>query len=306
MKKPQIALFTGILLISIFPVLVKIALTSAMVSAFYRMAIPAAILLPYMLISKKLKFPNKNLVLRTVGCGIMFASDLALWNVSIQMSSATQATLLTNLAPIWVGIIAFLFLPTKPKSAFWIGTALAMIGVVIFIGTDIISTLSFDTAFIFGTLSGIFYAFYILLSKDVLDKVEVLPFVTVSFTSSAVFIGIINLFIGEPFVGFTFDGWTVLLIQGILCQLVAWQLISYATKKMRATRVSLSLLAQGVFAAIIAWAFIGEYLSLENVIGGTLILAGIAVTFYEPKQKINSIRFKIPEKIKALRQGIRA
>ncbi len=300
MKKPQIALFIGILLISIFPVLVKIALTSAMVSAFYRMAIPAAILLPYMLITKKLKFPSTRLMLRAAGCGIMFASDLALWNVSIQMSSATQATLLTNLAPIWVGIIAFLFLPTKPRPAFWLGTAIATIGVVIFIGMDVITSLSFDTAFILGTLSGVFYAVYILLSKEVLEKAEVLPFVTVSFTSSAVFIGLINLFIGEPFVGFAFDAWTVLIIQGVFCQLIAWMLISYATKQMRATRVSLALLAQGVFAAIIAWAFIGEYLSIANVIGGILILVGIAVTFHEPNTKLGKMKYEISKEKEGL------
>jgi drug/metabolite transporter (DMT)-like permease len=39
-------------------------------------------------------------------CGVLFASDVAVWNIAIQNSSATQASLLVNLAPLWVGIIS--------------------------------------------------------------------------------------------------------------------------------------------------------------------------------------------------------
>jgi drug/metabolite transporter (DMT)-like permease len=37
---------------------------------------------------------------------VLFASDVAVWNIAIQNSSATQASLLVNLAPLWVGIIS--------------------------------------------------------------------------------------------------------------------------------------------------------------------------------------------------------
>jgi drug/metabolite transporter (DMT)-like permease len=37
--------------------------------------------------------------------GVLFAS-VAVWNIAIQNSSATQASLLVNLAPLWVGIIS--------------------------------------------------------------------------------------------------------------------------------------------------------------------------------------------------------
>ena len=61
-------------------------------------------------------------------CGILFSSDVAVWNIAIQDSSATQASLLTNLAPLWVGIGSFFFLRIKPATNFWIGTAIAFLG----------------------------------------------------------------------------------------------------------------------------------------------------------------------------------
>ena len=148
MKKPRIALFLGIICISIFPVLVRLQLSSGLISAFYRMAIAAVVLVPYVYFTKQLRFPSWRWLLPTVLCGIIFASDIAVWNISIQESSATQATLLTNLSPVWVGIISFFFLKNKPRPTFWAGATVAMAGIVVFLGWQTFREMSFDRAFI--------------------------------------------------------------------------------------------------------------------------------------------------------------
>ena len=284
MKKARIALFIGILSISLFPVIVAMKLTPGLTSAFYRMAIAATALLSYVTITGTLKVPSVQTGLLAALCGILFAADIAFWNLSIQLTTATQGTLLTNLAPIWVGVIAFLFFKNKPRRSFWLGTLFAISGIVIFIGIDIFLSLSFDRGFILGIFSGFFYALYILLSKEVLNKMEVVSFITLSSTSSALFLLIINIVANQPLWGFSSAAWVSLLIQGLVSQLLAWLLISYATKRMRATRLSLSLLSQVVFASILAWIFIGEVITYQKAIGGTLILVGIAITFYEKKE----------------------
>ncbi len=284
MKKARIALFIGILSISLFPVIVAMKLTPGLTSAFYRMAIAATALLSYVTITKSLKVPSVQTGLLAALCGVLFAADIAFWNLSIQLTTATQGTLLTNLAPIWVGVIAFLFFKNKPRRSFWIGTLFAIVGIVVFIGIDVFLSLSFDRGFTLGIFSGFFYALYILLSKEVLNKMEVVSFITLSSTSSALFLLIINIAAKQPLWGFTSAAWTSLLIQGLVSQLLAWLLISYATKRMRATRLSLSLLSQVVFASILAWIFIDEVITIEKAIGGALILLGIAITFYEKKE----------------------
>src|SRR5690606_31447666 len=165
MKKPRIALTLGILCISIFPILVKLNLTSGLISAFYRMAIASAILVPYVLITKRFRMTSKKAFFLSVICGVVFGLDVGVWNIAIQQSTATQATLLTNLSPVWVGIGAFLFLSDKPKRNFWIGTLVAIIGMVLLVGFDLFLNFDFDLAFIFGVLSGMLYAIYMLTSK---------------------------------------------------------------------------------------------------------------------------------------------
>ncbi len=280
MTKPRIALVIGIIFISIFPILVKLSLSPGVISAFYRMAIAAALLVPFAVLTKKLKIPNVKLLSLTVLCGLIFAADVAVWNIAIQESTATQATLLTNLSPVWVGVGAFFFLKNKPTTNFWIGTAIAIFGMIMLVGFRFFLELDFDLAFVFAILSGVFYAIYMLLSKYVLYEVEVLPFITVSTLSSAFFLAILSYFIGQPFSGFSNMGWVVLVVQGVVCQLLAWLLLGYATKHMRATRVSVSLLGQAVLTTILAWLFIGEEVSFQMILGGIILLFGIRITFY--------------------------
>jgi drug/metabolite transporter (DMT)-like permease len=117
----------------------------------------------------------------------------------------------------------------------------------------------------------------------VLYDVEVLPFITLSTLTSAVFLGILSYFMNEPFTGFGETGWISLIIQGLVCQLAAWLLLGYATKHMRATRVSVSLLGQAVLTTIFAWMFINEEVTLQMIVGGIILLFGIRVTFYSKK-----------------------
>ena len=288
--KPRLALAFGILCISIFPILVKLRLTPGLISAFYRMAIAFSLLLPYMLITKKFKLPQKKYILLAIVCGVLFASDVAVWNIAIQESSATQASLLTNLSPLWVGIISYVFLKVKPATNFWIGTTIALFGMAMLVGFKFFLELDFDNAFMLAVLSGIFYSIYLLVSKKALSQIDVLSFMTISLLASSIYLAIACLFMNEPFTGFTDMGWFVLLLQAVVCQLMAWLSISYATQHMRPTRVSLSLLAQAVITALLAWVFLDEKITINMVIGGLILLIGIRITFYTKTLSIKNLK----------------
>ena len=293
--KPRLALVFGILCISIFPILIKLKLAPGLISAFYRMAIAVSLLLPYVLITKKFKLPEKKYLILAILCGILFASDVAVWNIAIQKSSATQASLLTNLSPLWVGIISYLFLKTKPATNFWIGTIVALFGMAMLVGFGFFLDLNFDNAFILAVLSGILYSIYLLVSKKALSHIDVLSFMTISLIASSLYLAVVCIWMNEPFSGFSNSGWLVLLTQAIVCQLMAWLSVSYATQHMRPTRVSLSLLGQAVLTSILAWAFLDEKITINMVIGGIILLLGIRITFYTKTFSIKKIFNKTKE-----------
>lgn len=277
--KVRFALFAGILLVSIFPVLIKMEFASGLISAFYRMAIAASLLVPYALFTGNYKISSLKHLLAALLCGCIFASDIAVWNISIQSSTATQATLLTNLSPVWVGVFSLVFLNVRPSSNFWLGVVIALFGLVLLIGIAVFMALSFDLAFGLGILSGVLYALYFLVSKYVLQQVSVLPFMTYSTLAASIYLGILNLSFDEAFFGYSLQAWMAFAVQGLLCQLTAWLLLGFAIKHMRPTRVSLTMLSQALVTAVLAVALLREEVTIQMLIGGLFILLGIGVTF---------------------------
>lgn len=283
--KIRLSLFAGIMLISVFPVLIKMELASGLISAFYRMAIASLLLLPFGIFSKKLKRISLKDLLLTMLCGAIFASDVTVWNISIQKSTATQATLLTNLSPMWVGVFSLIFLKIKPVMNFWIGMLVAFLGMVLLVGIQVFLHLSFDLAFGLAILSGVLYAIYFLISKKVLSRIDVFTFITYSTLTAAFYLGGLSFIFKQVFFAYSSKAWIVFVVQGVLCQLAAWLLIGYAIKHMRSTRVSISMLGQALFTAVLAALFLGETITQQMIIGGILILVGIYITFH-PKQLI--------------------
>lgn len=155
----------------------------------------------------------------------------------------------------------------------------ALSGMVVIVDLHFFAQFGFDPAFIFGILSGIFCAIYLLVSKKVLAQMDIASFILINLFASSVFLGIINLLAGEAFYSFGLTSWAILTIQGVVCRLIAWLAINYAIKHIRTTRGSLSLLAQAFATAILAWAFLGEASTLQMVFGGIMLLLGIATTF---------------------------
>jgi drug/metabolite transporter (DMT)-like permease len=279
MLNPRVSLLIGLLCISIFPVLVKWTPVSGLTSAFYRMFFGFMFLLPWLIVKRKFIWPDKKLLIPIALCGIIFATDIAVWNLAIHYSNATQATLLTNLSPVWVGIGAFLFLKDKPRANFWIGTFIAVAGMIVLIGPSAFMEMRLDKGFALAVISGMLYASYMLVSKSVLNKIDIISFMTVSMAVSSVYLLMICLFYQTPLWNFSGTVWSVFVVEGLICQLLGWLTISYAIKKMNAQRVSLSLLSQALVTGILAWLFIDEAITLPMIVGGIIILAGIAITF---------------------------
>ena len=94
-------LLFGILCISWSAIFVKLSDVSGLSSAFYRMFIGFLGVLPIWYFRKKPMTDMKSIRIAVL-CGVIFAFDIAVWNISIIMTKAAISTLLANLAPVWV------------------------------------------------------------------------------------------------------------------------------------------------------------------------------------------------------------
>jgi drug/metabolite transporter (DMT)-like permease len=267
-------LFLGILCISWSAIFVKMADVSGLSSAFYRMFIGFLAVLPIWFFRGK-PVKDKKSVRIAILCGVIFACDIAVWNISILLTKAAISTLLANLAPVWVGIGAILFLKEKPGKIFWIGTAIALFGVAIIVGPDKIYNSRLNGGHFLAILASLFYAFYLLIMRKGRLHLDTISFSMISMLSSSVVLFIISVFTGVQLGGFSIQSWEALVGVGLISQLGGWLAINYAMAYLPATIASVSLLSQSVFTALIAIPVLGEKLTHMELFGALIVLGGI-------------------------------
>jgi drug/metabolite transporter (DMT)-like permease len=280
---PKASLIIGILCISFSPIFVKLAGADPLASGFYRIFIAWLCLLPYCIIKGYLKINRKELIIALIG-GVVFGADIAVWNLSLVKTSATVSTLIANLAPVWVGLISYLVFKKKSGKLFWIGTWVAIFGMVILVGYQNILSLQFNIGIPLALLASFFYAIYIVITRGILQKISTITFMFYNMLAGSIFLLIINIFRHNELVYFSSTAWLCFLGMGLLCQLAGWLTINHTLRFLESTKVSIALLSQTVIAGFLAIWFLKETLELKEVIGSVIVLAGIAVTFLKPRK----------------------
>ena len=139
---------------------------------------------------------RKDILLSCLG-GVIFAADIALWNQSLKMISATVSTLLANLAPVWVGLISYFILRKKSGKLFWIGTWVAIAGMVVLVGLNNLIQLQLNIGILYAIVASMLYATYMLVTKDILKRVGTIPFMFYSMLASCIFLLILCLILGN-------------------------------------------------------------------------------------------------------------
>lgn len=239
-------------------------------------------MVPYCISKPNLKVKRKDLILALIG-GLVFAADIALWNLSLKMISATVSTLLANLAPLWVGLISYFLFRKKVEKLFWTGTGVAIAGMLVLVGLREVLHLQFGLGFVFAVAASMLYAIYILITKNILKRIGTITFMFYNMLAALVFLFIICLINGDTLIHYSVANWLYFAGMGILCQLLGWLAINYSIRYLASTKVSITLLSQTVVAGLLAMLMLNEVLGTHEIIGSLIVLAGIAITFLKPQ-----------------------
>ncbi len=275
---PKASLVIGIICISFSPIFVRLTGASPLTSGFYRIFIAWLCLAPYCIAKGHLKISRRDLITALIG-GAVFASDIAVWNISLFKISATVSTLLANLAPLWVGLLSFLLFRKRAGMLFWMGTVIAILGMVVLVGYQHILALQFNVGILLALLASFLYAVYIIITKGILKNVSTLTFMFYNMLAGSAVLLIVNLVMHNNITNFPPHDWLYFVGVGLICQLTGWITINYSLGYLDSTKVSVALLSQTVIAGFWATLFLNETLEINELIGSVIVLAGIAVTF---------------------------
>jgi drug/metabolite transporter (DMT)-like permease len=276
------ALALGIVCIALSAIFVKLAIgVPGTVSAFYRVAIAAvALAFPFARgQARKRRAGGVRLGWRiwtlAVVAGVFFALDLAFWNTSLGVTSAANATLLGNDAPLVVGLGALILFGERPRATYWLGLVVALLGMSVIVGWDIFTRSALGGGDLLALLAGVFYAGYLLTTQRIRATMDTLPSLWVPGATGAVLLLAFILATGQALTGYSLNAYLALLGLGLISQLVGWLAINYALGHMPASIVSVTLLAQPILTALFAVVLINETLESRQVVGGLIALVGI-------------------------------
>jgi drug/metabolite transporter (DMT)-like permease len=263
------------------PLFVRWAGVPALAAAFYRVLIAAVVLVPWRLIHRSGRVGHSRAVTLALLGGAFFAGDLAFFNSAVLRTSAANAVLLGNNAPIFVGLGTWLFLRRRPRAAFWMGLALALAGCAYIVMSDAgkTSAAAHDgtTGDFLALTAAVFWAAYMLTTEHVRTEMDTLTFNTVAIAGSVAALFLACAALRVPLWGYSARAWGALLALGFISQLAAYFALVYALGHLRATVTSVSILAQVPLSALLAALFLGEPLSSTQIAGGLVVLAGIYV-----------------------------
>jgi len=208
--------------------------------------------------------------------GIFLAGDLAAWHTSLHMTSVTNSTLLANMAPIFVTVASWLFLRQRISGSFVAALALSIAGVVVLNGASFsVGGGSHVRGDAVAVGAACFYAGYFIFLARARQTFSTSVVMLWSTIAATICVLPIALLAERAFLPHTLAGWAVVVGLGWLVHAGGQGLIAFSLAWLPATFSSLTLLIQPVVAAGLAWIVLGEPLRMPQVIGGSIVIAGI-------------------------------
>ena len=280
------AVVAGALLIAFAAIFVRLSHIPPTATAFQRMLLALPLFAVWILLDRRRHRRRgegdppaltRTQVRGLVLAGLFFAADLGAWHFSVMMTSVANATLMANMAPVFVTIAAWALFREKVKPTFLAGLVLALGGATLLMRTSLAFGQRHLAGDGLGLLTACFYAGYLLTAKDLRGSLSTVRLMAGSTVVSGVALGLAALALGEQLFPRDLEGWLLVLALAWTCQVAGQGLIAFGMAHLPASFSAVSLLVQPAGTALLGWAILGEAVGWWQLAGGIAVLAGIAL-----------------------------
>lgn len=268
-----LALILGAAAIGFAPIFVRLSEVGPVATAFHRVALSLPVF-AVMAVGQGLPRGRRM----WAGCGlagVCFAGDLSVWHMGILLTSVANATLFTNLAPVFVALGLWLIWGERPSRRFVVALTVAMGGAVLLMGGSLRLSADRLAGDALSVLSGAFYGGYILAVGRSRATLSTAILMLASGAVAAALLLPVAVLLGETIFPVSIQGWAVLVGVAVISQVGGQGLIAWGLAHLPASFGAVVLLVQPLVAAMVAWALFGEALGWLEMAGASVILLGI-------------------------------
>ncbi|MDX2274861.1 MAG: DMT family transporter [Hyphomonadaceae bacterium] len=271
----------GAALLGLTPIAVRVSEVGPQATSFWRFVFALPILFVLMLVGRPK--PDRAQTGWLLAAGLLFGLEMSLWAQALGLTTVVNATLLTNMTPIFAALIGWLVLRERLSAGVLGGGAIALGGALLLAlgraqaGEGAPQT---DTALIgdaLGLSAAVGYAGYLLIVRSLQGRVGIGATMFWATLSACVFVLALALILGEELLPQTWRGWALLIALALVGQVAAQGLIAWGVGRLPIVISSVLLWLQPLSAALLSWLLFEEALGAVALAGAALILAGLFV-----------------------------
>ena len=287
--KTYLILFGGVFALSTSAIWVRLAGAPSGVTAFYRLGITAAVLLPFFLLSKSCRAEVKALRrgqwLEIAAAGAFLALHYLLWFESLNYTSIASSTVIVSLQPLFSILLERMLLKSRFRPAALVGCGIALLGsAIIGFGDFQISGLSLLGDILAFVAAGVISGYY-FLGQTIRKEVSALTYSVLAYFASSVVLLACTLVRGEPLVGYSGESWLAFVGIALIATVGGQFVFNLLLKLLPASAVTMSILGEPVGTCILAYLFLHESISARQLLGIVTIIGGLSVYFLAPDFK---------------------
>jgi drug/metabolite transporter (DMT)-like permease len=289
---PYLVLFIGVLIASTAAIMINQAITLGahpLTVSAGRVAGAALILTPIAWLSNgdELRRIERRDWLWGFLSGVFLAIHFAAWISSLAYTSVASSTALVTTNPMFVALISWLFFRERLGWGVWSGILLTVAGSIIVGLND--SAGGSGSNPLLGDALALLGAFcvtgYFLIGRNLRTRLSILPYIWLVYSSAGMVLLVWMMLAGHTLLGLSPLVYLLLLALAIGPQLLGHTAFNWAIKYLSATVVTVAILGEPIGSAILAVLLLDQPLQPLQLLGGAMLLVGIAVATLGERQR---------------------
>ena len=277
--KPYVVLFVGVLSVSFAAIFIRLAEAPPLVIAAYRLTLASIVLIPIASTKsmKSLRTLSRHDMLLILLSSVFIALHFGLWITSLSYTSIASSVILVTYHPAFVAIISYFLWGERLNKLTISGIVIALIGIILInYGGFAFSSRAF-LGNLLALVAGFAMGAYLIIGGQLRARIDLLPYLTIIYTCSAVLLLIAAVLFGHSFTGYSSTTYLMLILLAIVPQLVGHSCFNLAVRLIPVTFVSVAILGEPVGATLLGYFILSEIPTANEIVGGLLILTGIFI-----------------------------
>ncbi len=219
--------------------------------------------------------------------GVCLAIHFTAWVTSLQYTTVLVSVVIVSTGPIWVAILEVIFLHIRLSRLVILGLIVALAGGAL-IGwpqrgaqLEMMTASGAENATMIGAglawLGALSVSVYMLIGRKLRARLPVIPYVWLVYSIAAACTLAVMLARATPALGYSIEGYLVLLAMGLIPQLIGHSSLNYLLEYFPAALVSMFSQLEPIGSALLALVLFRELPPNQQILGSLTIIAGVVL-----------------------------